>query len=60
MTKMYKTYYRVLDDTYGRIRRFWRVADVKFQTYEEADRQGREWVATYENIDAYKVKECKA
>ena len=54
----YKTSYRRLDDTYGRVRRFWCTADTKFDTYEEAERFGME-VVKNPNIDAYKVKEVK-
>ena len=55
----YKTKYRVLDDTYGRIRRFWYTSDVKFSTREEAEAYGAELVKR-PNIDAYKAVECKA
>ena len=32
--RAYKTSYRRLDDTYGRVRRFWCTADTKFDTYD--------------------------
>ena len=55
----YKLRYRVLDDTYGRIRRFWYTADTRFASYEEAENYGAKLLSN-PNIDAYKVVEPRS